>query len=90
MSNLSARKDIRLGDLVVSVPKAEYGGVVQYDFCKPEASGVFSHCGQLNAPPSKLSSNSSILQNFMSRLRNPKIHVRGPLLMGITGIPGHQ
>jgi nucleoside phosphorylase len=69
-------KDIRLGDVVVSVPTGSYGGVVQYDFGKTEAAGVFKHRGQLNAPPEKLLSYVSLLQNFLSRLKNPKNYVR--------------
>jgi len=69
-------RDIRLGDVVVSVPKGSYGGVVQYDFGKVDAGGTITHRGQLNAPPEKLLSYVTLLQNFLRRLKNPKNYVR--------------
>ncbi|KAL6366095.1 hypothetical protein LRP88_00191 [Fusarium phalaenopsidis] len=44
-------RDIRLGDVVVSEPKAELGGVLQYDLGKRLSDGEFKRTGQLNAPP---------------------------------------
>ncbi|KAL3473093.1 hypothetical protein BJX99DRAFT_261640 [Aspergillus californicus] len=43
--------DIRLGDVVVSSPTGQYGGVVQYDYGKTMANGRFIHTGMLNKPP---------------------------------------
>jgi len=43
--------DIRLGDVVVSVPQGGFGGVVQYDFGKRLSNGRFQRTSQLNAPP---------------------------------------
>src|ERR1700722_13678740 len=43
--------DIRLGDVVVSKPTGEFGGVVQYDFGKTVGQGVFERTGTLNRPP---------------------------------------
>jgi nucleoside phosphorylase len=43
--------DIRLGDVVVSKPTGGFGGVVQYDFGKTVAQGVFERTGSLNKPP---------------------------------------
>ena len=43
--------DIRLGDVVVSKPTGDFGGVVQYDFGKTVAQGVFERTGSLNKPP---------------------------------------
>jgi nucleoside phosphorylase len=43
--------DIRLGDVVVSKPTGEFGGVVQYDFGKTVAQGVFERTSRLNRPP---------------------------------------
>ncbi|KAN0070407.1 hypothetical protein V8E54_011276 [Elaphomyces granulatus] len=40
--------DIRLGDVVVSKPTGDFGGVVQYDFGQ---TGVFERTGTLNKPP---------------------------------------
>jgi nucleoside phosphorylase len=45
------RNDIRLGDIVVSRPTDEDGGVIQYDFGKAEANGEFVHKGTLRRPP---------------------------------------
>lgn len=47
-------RDIRLGDVVVSVPQGALGGVVQYDFGKRLTGGRFQQTGQLNAPPEVL------------------------------------
>ena len=44
-------RDIRLGDVVVSVPQGRLGGVVQYDFGKRLSSGRFQQTGRLDAPP---------------------------------------
>ena len=43
--------DIRLGDVVVSKPTGDFGGVVQYDFGKAVGQGVFERTGTLNKPP---------------------------------------
>ncbi|KAN0080626.1 wd-repeat protein [Elaphomyces granulatus] len=43
--------DIRLGDVVVSKPTEDFGGVVQYDFGKTVGQGVFERTGRLNKPP---------------------------------------
>jgi nucleoside phosphorylase len=36
----SSKNDIRLGDVVVSVPAGRYPGVIQYDMGKALANGV--------------------------------------------------
>lgn len=46
--------DVRLGDVVVSVPHLAHGGVVQYDFGKEESGGRFRRSGHLNTPPKLL------------------------------------
>ncbi|KAN0078645.1 Pfs, NACHT and WD domain protein [Elaphomyces granulatus] len=43
--------DIRLGDVVISKPTGDFGGVVQYDFGKTVGQGVFERTGWLNKPP---------------------------------------
>jgi nucleoside phosphorylase len=45
---------VRLGDIVISTPTDEFGGVVQWDFGKTEQGGTFKHIGSLNSPPSAL------------------------------------
>ena len=47
----SKEADIRLGDVVVSKPTGDFGGVVQYDFGKTVGQGVFERTGRLNRPP---------------------------------------
>jgi nucleoside phosphorylase len=48
--------DIRLGDIIVSMPTKEHGGVVQVDFGTQTGEGVtgFKITGQLNKPPRQL------------------------------------
>ncbi|KAH0161653.1 purine and uridine phosphorylase, partial [Aureobasidium melanogenum] len=50
----SEQHDIRLGDIVVSQPTGQYGGVVQYDFGKTHPGGVFERTGSLCPPPDVL------------------------------------
>jgi nucleoside phosphorylase len=50
----SEEHDIRLGDVVVSKPTGQHGGVVQWDFGKVEDGGGFRRTGTLNKPPRPL------------------------------------
>lgn len=50
----SPRHDIRLGDVVVSMPSGAYGGVIQYDSGKFLENGQFLRTGALQAPPKDL------------------------------------
>lgn len=50
----SKKRDVRLGDVVVSQPEGQHGGVVQYDFGKTMKGGVFERTGSLNKPPRAL------------------------------------
>jgi nucleoside phosphorylase len=54
--------DIRLGDVVVSMPEKTWGGVVQYDHGKAESGGTFTFKGQLNQPPELVLRTLSQLQ----------------------------
>ncbi|KAF2135113.1 uncharacterized protein K452DRAFT_303791, partial [Aplosporella prunicola CBS 121167] len=47
----TAKKDIRLGDIVVSSPSNGKGGVYQYDYGKTIQSQEFQPTGMLNQPP---------------------------------------
>ncbi|KAL2845935.1 WD40-repeat-containing domain protein [Aspergillus pseudoustus] len=49
----SASADVRLGDVVVSLPGTNHGGVLQYDFGKTTPGGL-QRTGFLNAPPTVL------------------------------------
>ncbi|PYI19538.1 hypothetical protein BO99DRAFT_422274 [Aspergillus violaceofuscus CBS 115571] len=55
-------EDVRLGDVVVSKPTRDYGGIVQYDYGKSLAGGVFARQGVLNKPPPILLTAISRLQ----------------------------
>jgi nucleoside phosphorylase len=57
---VTVRRDIRLGDVVVSIPDGTSGGVVQYDLVK--AKGLFERKGSLNSPPIALLNALSALQ----------------------------
>jgi nucleoside phosphorylase len=50
----STGHDVRLGDVVVSMPSGEYGGVVQYDSGKFLQDEDFKRTGALKAPPQHL------------------------------------
>ncbi|KAI3190748.1 hypothetical protein CBS147311_9727 [Penicillium roqueforti] len=50
----SKNADIRLGDVVISMPTANSGGVVQYDYGKALRDGHFERTGSLNKPPQYL------------------------------------
>ncbi|KAF2192911.1 purine and uridine phosphorylase [Zopfia rhizophila CBS 207.26] len=63
----SADTDIRLGDVVISQPHQQHGGVVQYDFGKTGAGGHKTRTGWLNAP-------LDVLLNAVSNLR--ALHLR--------------
>ncbi|RAK91400.1 hypothetical protein BO79DRAFT_104963, partial [Aspergillus costaricaensis CBS 115574] len=53
---------VRLGDVVVSKPTREYGGVIQYDYGKAIDGGEWEHTGMLNKPPTVLLTAISRLQ----------------------------
>lgn len=46
--------EVRLGDVVVSTPSAEFSGVIQWDLGKAEDHGHFKRTGSLNNPPTAL------------------------------------
>lgn len=47
----SEQNDIRLGDVVVSLPVGTHPGVIQYDLGKALESGIFERIGYLQRPP---------------------------------------
>jgi nucleoside phosphorylase len=55
--------DIRLGDVVISKPTDEHGGVVQYDFIKAMSDGRFVRMGMSDRPPSILSTTITRIQD---------------------------
>jgi len=62
----STKNDIRLGDVVVSKPTGAFGGVVQYDYGKTVANGVFQQTGMMNQPP-------QVLLNAIARLHSDEM-----------------
>lgn len=65
----SKKNDIRLGDVVVSKPTLNFGGVIQYDFGKALSDGRFERIGVLNKPPPVLLSAIAKLQ--ATQMPNP-------------------
>lgn len=65
---------VRLGDVVVSTPTDQYGGVVQWDFGKAEEGGKFKETGSLNKPPTLLRTalTKLITENELSGSRIPE------------------
>jgi nucleoside phosphorylase len=67
--------DIRLGDVVVSKPTSDFGGVIQYDFGKTIGQGSLKRIGMLNRPPQILLTAIAKLQadQMLERSRIPGI-----------------
>lgn len=61
--------DVRLGDVVISQPQNQHGGVVQYDFGKTGEGGLSKRTGFLNSPPPLLLSTLAKLR--ADHYRNP-------------------
>lgn len=59
----STEHDIRLGDVVVSTPTGQHGGVVQWDLGKTTKGGHFERTGVLNSPPMVLKTALSKLES---------------------------
>src|SRR5947207_163856 len=82
--NLEIGRDIRLGDIVVSRPTHQHGGVLQYDYgtTKPDS---FNRKGFLNAPPQVLrtaittlraehySLDGNRISDYLSPTKNPNL-----------------
>lgn len=64
----SSSNDVRLGDVVVSQPYLQHGGVVQYDLGKTGTNGQFLRTGTMNTPPKMLLIALAKIQ--ANRLRN--------------------
>ena len=78
----SAEADVRLGDVVVSQPQWNFGGVVQYDFGRSTPDG-FERIGSLNSPPQiLLSAVNTVRANEM--LGKSKLSKHVSTLEGIT------
>ncbi|KAI0550027.1 hypothetical protein F4679DRAFT_544525 [Xylaria curta] len=64
--------NVRLGDVVISAPVAEYPGVVQWDIGKGERDGKFRRIGALNRPPRTLLTAITKLET-RNEMYGPKI-----------------
>ncbi|KAK6542714.1 hypothetical protein TWF694_006657 [Orbilia ellipsospora] len=71
----SRKHDIRLGDIVVSVPRNSYGGVIQYDYGKTIQNQGF-HITSVLAPPPPLllAAVTSIRAKHARAPEGPQIH----------------
>ncbi|KAH8703741.1 ankyrin repeat-containing domain protein [Talaromyces proteolyticus] len=65
------KRDIRLGDVVVSVPEGTQPGVVQYDFGKRLSENCFQRTGHLNAPPNLLLGATQVLKRLHNDPKKP-------------------
>ncbi|EPS43367.1 hypothetical protein H072_2627 [Dactylellina haptotyla CBS 200.50] len=83
-AGIPLKRDIRLGDVVVSIPKEDHPGVLEYDFGKAEKDG-FILKGSLNKPPSILLSADGQLED--DERMNKKTMRR--ILRTITEKPGY-
>ncbi|KAI0886603.1 TPR-like protein [Annulohypoxylon maeteangense] len=70
----SKEHDIRLGDVVVSIPANGFGGVVQHDMGKNTKDGGWVRTGSLNGPPSVLRTTISKLMS-MHQIHGNKIEI---------------
>lgn len=68
-----AQSQIVLGDVVVSRPMGEYGGVIQYDFGAWIKSGQLSIGGHTDSPPRPLLSATNLLESHHSMSPGTKI-----------------
>ena len=81
-------RDIRLGDVVVSVPQGKLGGVIQYDFGKRLSDGRFQQTSQLNAPPEVL---LGVIPEIRRRHNDPRKSDRiSEHLRLMEDMPGYQ
>lgn len=61
---LCDRRNIRMGDVVISQPEGGHGGVKQYDFGKAITGGTFEPSGFLNSPPRALLNAVGVLRQL--------------------------
>jgi nucleoside phosphorylase len=65
------KRDIRLGDIAVSIPRDNHPGVLEYDFGKYEADGTFVRKGSLDKPPLILIGADGSLEDDEMMSRSP-------------------
>jgi nucleoside phosphorylase len=73
----SGEYNIRLGDVVISAPQGQLGGVVQYDLGRENADGTFTQRGHLNRPPKALLTalSSFEVNDAVGRSKTPSLVV---------------
>ncbi|GIJ81640.1 hypothetical protein Asppvi_000139 [Aspergillus pseudoviridinutans] len=88
--------DVRLGDVVVSKPTREFGGVIQYDCGKAIEGGCWERTGMLNKPPTVLLTAISRLQ-AAHMLRPSQVSdivsqtlTKNPTMVGTFGYPAER
>ncbi|KAL4913624.1 nucleoside phosphorylase domain-containing protein [Aspergillus aurantiobrunneus] len=69
----STEADIRLGDVVISQPQRNHGGVIQYDFSKIGPGGKHMPTGFVNGPP-------SVLLTALAKLKSNQLLGRSHIL----------
>ncbi|KAL3455108.1 nucleoside phosphorylase domain-containing protein [Aspergillus heterothallicus] len=83
-NDASSAPDIRLGDVVVSMPTATSGGVIQYDYGKALAHGLFQNTASSNRPP-------QVLLSAVSQMRSNHMVKRSEFRATVTSIlDNHQ
>jgi hypothetical protein len=65
----SSKHDVRLGDIVVSIPRNGKSGIFQYNFGNSIQDQIFQATGVLNLPPSAFRAAVSRVLERNSRLR---------------------
>jgi nucleoside phosphorylase len=79
---LNDGKDIRLGDVVVSLHSKNSDAVVQYDFGKSLHNSQFLRTGSLNKPPNLLLQAVAMIQGQHMRKGNNLLHHLSKMLEG--------
>ncbi|KAI1871057.1 hypothetical protein JX265_006097 [Neoarthrinium moseri] len=79
----SGEYDIRLGDVVISQPTGQHGGVIQFDFGKTGLNGRISRTGSLNAPP-------PILLNALAKLRANDIRGKTTITQHLSKVSSNR
>lgn len=65
------KKDVRLGDVVVSCPDGDYNGIVQYDYGTLRGSNNITRKDWFQPPPNKVLTAVSLLRSYHLRPKNP-------------------
>lgn len=90
----SSKHDIRLGDVVVSKPTGQTGGVIQFDRGRVTQGGKFQPTGSLNSPPeillkalNRLQSEHEVRSNYIPQFLS-KMYEEYPKTSTTYAFPG--